>query len=154
MDLIKSTRGIGPRGIWRAGLPTPRSTQPQPSHPLVRFPTPCCDHEKGKWSRVGMQSWCISPSPPFLPCFLRLPPPPSFAWEQVRLETRGWNRALLWQMDSTRLDGLGQFSIPFHDCPPTFCPFGSRNGTRGRRRRRRRRHRRPSQGTVRRNFHS
>lgn len=85
MDLIKRARGIGPRGIWRAGLATdgtPRWIQPQPppsptlppsftsssTYNLPHVPLQRPREGENVLSRplrcwVGMQSWCISPSP-------------------------------------------------------------------------------------------
>lgn len=122
MDLIKSTRGIGPRGIWRAGLPTPRSTQPQPSHPLVQLPTPCATARRGRCPVVGMQSWCISPSPPFLlACFLPCHPLRLGTGEtrDSRREGKG-ERVRSCFAVANGLDGLGQFSLPFNDCLPAL----------------------------------
>lgn len=103
MDLIKRARGIGPRGIWRAGLATETVHPVEFSHNHHRHPpslssftssstynlprVPLQRPREGEnvlsrpprcW--VGMQSWCISPSPHlslslilyFLPIFLSL----------------------------------------------------------------------------------
>lgn len=86
MDLIKRARGIGPRGIWRAGLATETVHPVEFSHNHHRHPpslssftssstynlprVPLQRPREGEnvlsrpprcW--VGMQSWCISPSP-------------------------------------------------------------------------------------------